>query len=104
MESSVIEKGFLVSLFPSLRVRNPAITNVTRGLMGSPLFRTAEKLCSLFSQTIFEDVSGFGAWHRRWFVLKNHTLSFWKYPDDEKIKVTFCLQKCRKTCFRSPLF
>ncbi|KAJ8973922.1 hypothetical protein NQ317_001128 [Molorchus minor] len=34
--------------------------------------------------TMFEDVSGFGAWHRRWCLLKGHTLSFWKYPDDEK--------------------
>ncbi|KAG5896653.1 hypothetical protein JTB14_021298 [Gonioctena quinquepunctata] len=34
--------------------------------------------------TMFEDVSGFGAWHRRWCLLKGHTLSYWKYPDDEK--------------------
>jgi len=38
-------------------------------------------------QTMFEDVSGFGAWHRRWCVLKNSHLSYWKYPDDEKDKV-----------------
>lgn len=37
--------------------------------------------------TMFEDVSGFGAWHRRWCYLKGHTLSYWKYPDDEKTKV-----------------
>jgi len=36
---------------------------------------------------MFEDVSGFGAWHRRWCVLKNGHLSYWKYPDDEKEKV-----------------
>ncbi|XP_018566415.1 anillin-like isoform X2 [Anoplophora glabripennis] len=34
--------------------------------------------------TMFEDVSGFGAWHRRWCLLKGHTLSYWKYPDDER--------------------
>nr|XP_008200136.1 PREDICTED: actin-binding protein anillin isoform X2 [Tribolium castaneum] len=34
--------------------------------------------------TMFEDVSGFGAWHRRWCLLKGDTLSYWKYPDDEK--------------------
>ncbi|KAJ8956078.1 hypothetical protein NQ318_016530 [Aromia moschata] len=34
--------------------------------------------------TMFEDVSGFGAWHRRWCLLKGHALSYWKYPDDEK--------------------
>lgn len=36
--------------------------------------------------TMFEDVSGFGAWHRRWCRLHGHTISYWKYPDDEKIK------------------
>ncbi|XP_055504657.1 anillin-like isoform X3 [Leucoraja erinacea] len=34
--------------------------------------------------TIFEDVSGFGAWHRRWFVLSGNTLSYWTYPNEEK--------------------
>ena len=37
--------------------------------------------------TIFEDVGGFGAWHRRWCLLSNDQLLFWKYPDDEKRKV-----------------
>ncbi|ESN96052.1 hypothetical protein HELRODRAFT_95214 [Helobdella robusta] len=36
--------------------------------------------------TMFEDVSGLGAWHRRWFSLKNGVLSYWKYPDDELYK------------------
>lgn len=36
---------------------------------------------------MFEDVSGFGAWHRRWCVLSGHTISYWTYPDDEKRKV-----------------
>ncbi|VEN58116.1 unnamed protein product [Callosobruchus maculatus] len=35
--------------------------------------------------TMFDDVSGFGAWHRRWCLLKGHLVSYWKYPDDEKI-------------------
>lgn len=37
--------------------------------------------------TMFEDVSGFGAWHRRWCRLHGHLLSYWKYPDDENKKV-----------------
>jgi actin-binding protein anillin len=37
--------------------------------------------------TMFEDVSGFGAWHRRWCVLEGAFLSYWKYPEDEKRKV-----------------
>uniref|UniRef100_A0A673LH71 Anillin n=1 Tax=Sinocyclocheilus rhinocerous TaxID=307959 RepID=A0A673LH71_9TELE len=36
--------------------------------------------------TMFEDVSGFGAWHRRWCVLSGYCISFWTYPDDEKRK------------------
>lgn len=36
--------------------------------------------------TMFEDLSGFGAWHRRWCLLKGSALSYWKYPDDERKK------------------
>ncbi|XP_071393880.1 anillin isoform X2 [Centroberyx affinis] len=36
--------------------------------------------------TMFEDVSGFGAWHRRWCVLAGYCISYWTYPDDEKRK------------------
>lgn len=36
--------------------------------------------------TMFEDVSGFGAWHRRWCILKGNNLAYWKYPDDDKKK------------------
>ncbi|XP_031135167.1 anillin isoform X7 [Sander lucioperca] len=36
--------------------------------------------------TMFEDVSGFGAWHRRWCVLTGYCISYWTYPDDEKRK------------------
>ncbi|XP_077915587.1 anillin isoform X2 [Halichoerus grypus] len=41
--------------------------------------------------TIFEDVSGFGAWHRRWCVLSGNCISYWTYPDDEKRKFVFNL-------------
>ncbi|KAK6616848.1 hypothetical protein RUM43_014989 [Polyplax serrata] len=37
--------------------------------------------------TMFDDISGFGAWHRRWCLLSHHIISFWKYPDDEQKKV-----------------
>ncbi|XP_073962625.1 anillin-like isoform X2 [Choristoneura fumiferana] len=32
--------------------------------------------------TAFDDVSGLGAWHRRWFRLAPPRLAYWKYPDD----------------------
>ncbi|GBO20516.1 Anillin, partial [Araneus ventricosus] len=41
--------------------------------------------------TVFEDVSGFGAWRRRWCSLENHLLSYWMYPDDEENKVCLFL-------------
>lgn len=34
--------------------------------------------------TMFDDISGFGAWHRRWCRLSGNTLYYWKYPEDEK--------------------
>ncbi|GFS87841.1 anillin [Nephila pilipes] len=36
--------------------------------------------------TMFEDVSGFGAWHRRWCALDGNILAYWKYPDQENKK------------------
>ena len=39
--------------------------------------------------TMFDDVSGFGAWHRRWVVLEGNTLAFWKYPENEKVMGMF---------------
>lgn len=47
--------------------------------------------------TMFEDVSGFGAWHRRWCRLYGHVINYWKYPDDEKRKApigSIDLQHC----------
>ena len=72
IESNVEERGFLV--------RHCTVTSslCCHGRMSFLL---------LWLQTMFEDVSGFGAWHRRWFVLKSNHISFWKYPDDERSKV-----------------
>lgn len=42
--------------------------------------------------TMFEDSSGFGAWHRRWCRLHGSQLSYWKYPDDEKTKVSAAVE------------
>ncbi|XP_072014096.1 uncharacterized protein [Amphiura filiformis] len=36
--------------------------------------------------TMFDDISGYGAWHRRWCVLNNGFISYWTFPDQEKIK------------------
>ncbi|XP_029464620.1 anillin-like isoform X2 [Rhinatrema bivittatum] len=36
--------------------------------------------------TMFQDVGGFGDWHRYWCVLSSNCISYWTYPDQEKIK------------------
>ncbi|ENN80649.1 hypothetical protein YQE_02936, partial [Dendroctonus ponderosae] len=45
--------------------------------------------------TMFEDISGFGAWHRRWCLLKGNTFSYWKYPDDER-KMAFVISRYKR--------
>ncbi|CAD7014634.1 unnamed protein product [Ceratitis capitata] len=48
--------------------------------------------------TMYEDISGFGAWHRRWCYLNGSVLNYWKYPDDERKKTpigTIDLYACR---------
>ncbi|XP_077983493.1 anillin-like [Glandiceps talaboti] len=46
---------------------------------------------------MFDDVNGFGAWHRRWCVLSGGYISYWKYPDDERRKApigSMSLKEC----------
>ncbi|XP_077362971.1 anillin isoform X2 [Festucalex cinctus] len=73
-------------------------------LEGHIYLRMLCEVCSKVEQkgflTMFEDVSGFGAWHRRWCVLSGYCISYWTYPDDEKrknpigfIKLTNCISK-----------
>lgn len=39
-------------------------------------------------QTMFDDVGGLGAWHRRWCALRQGRLYSWTYPDDEQHKAS----------------
>lgn len=85
--SKVEGKGFLVSASISNHHHTSEVASnaeVGSGLL-TQIFSTS---CTL--QTMFEDVSGFGAWHRRWCVLSGYCISYWTYPDDEKRKVTNC--------------
>lgn len=38
-------------------------------------------------QTMFELISGYGMWNRRYFVLKECALSYWNHPNDRETKV-----------------
>ncbi|XP_055525735.1 anillin-like [Wyeomyia smithii] len=54
---------------------------------------------------MFEDESGFGARHRRWYQLHGHLLRYWTYPDDEKYKPpigSIDLLKCSEKFRRPP--
>lgn len=61
--------------------------------------------------TMFDDISGFGAWHRRWCRLhgnnsNNVLLSYWRYPEDERnppigsLDLSACEQKLISTAPR----
>lgn len=85
--SRIEERGFLVSLYTERMVDDRL---VTKSLLNTFLLHLALSDASegvFYLQTMFEDVSGFGAWHRRWCVLSGYCISFWTYPDDEKRKV-----------------
>lgn len=75
--SRVEERGFLVSLYVLSRPHTLVIVRVIVSLTN----------IVAMLQTMFEDVSGFGAWHRRWCVLTGYCISYWTYPDDERRKV-----------------
>lgn len=88
--SSFAMMGYVVF---SVQAVNKRVWNLNNTPSMSPLEGTVEmRICCELAVsvehkgflTMFEDVSGFGAWHRRWCILKGQTLSYWKYPDDEK--------------------
>lgn len=89
--SKVEERGFLVSAIRSNH--HHRLTNAEVGT--DVLIKICSLACCVLPQTMFEDVSGFGAWHRRWCVLSGYCISYWTYPDDEKRKVTSSSTYCK---------
>lgn len=87
---SFVQYGFVIFSLREAQ-RNSWTLNETSAV--SPLVGTAymKVNCALSVNidhkaflTMFEDISGFGAWHRRWCHLHGNILSYWKYPDDER--------------------
>lgn len=42
---------------------------------------------------MFEYVSGFGVWHRRWCVLRGNILSYWKQEVEERNNKVIMIKK-----------
>ncbi|XP_029910063.1 anillin, actin binding protein 2 isoform X4 [Myripristis murdjan] len=40
--------------------------------------------------TMFEVISGFGVWHRRYFVLEGYRMFWWNHPNDRESKAAEC--------------
>ncbi|KAL9704325.1 hypothetical protein quinque_007843 [Culex quinquefasciatus] len=101
---ALVQYGFIIFSLKEIQRTNWTLNPVAGGV--SPLEGTVHMKvnCQLTVSvdyrgflTMFEDVSGFGAWHRRWCRLNGHILNYWKYPDDEKRKApigSIDLQKC----------
>lgn len=94
----LVHYGFVIFSMKEVRRTNWTLNTVTSS---SPLDGTVHMKidCELSITvshagflTMFEEVSGFGAWHRRWCRLQGPLLSFWKYPDDERKKVSGVLR------------
>lgn len=46
---------------------------------------------------MFELISGYGVWHRRYFVLEECNLYYWNHPNDKETKVWIDQQTDRHT-------
>lgn len=94
----------------TLRTREWSLENVpsTSPIDGKLQLKIQSHTESLIEErgflTIFEDVGGYGAWHRKWCLLSNDQMLFWKYPDEEKIKVRLTEYHCRKSLINPRFF
>ncbi|XP_068170239.1 anillin, actin binding protein 2 isoform X2 [Antennarius striatus] len=53
--------------------------------------------------TVFELISGFGVWHRRYFVLDGCVMFYWNHPNDRETKKaegSVCLSSSTSRCVR----
>lgn len=90
---ALVQYGYIIFSLRELKQKSWVINETAAGvspLNGNVYLKIDSKLtvdinhCGFL--TIFDDISGFGAWHRRWSRLSGTTLYFWKYPEDEKKK------------------
>jgi actin-binding protein anillin len=96
--------GYTTITIDTLKNRNYRLQKVPPR---SPLDDGLEMKLNVYSEsrveergflTAFMDVNGLGNWCRRWCLLKDNTLHFWKYPEDES-KVAPSEQISLHDCF-----
>lgn len=92
---ALVQYGYIIFSIREIKQKSWVINETAAGvspLNGNVYLKIDSKItvdvdhCGFL--TMFDDISGFGAWHRRWCRLSGNTLYYWKYPEDEKRKET----------------
>ncbi|XP_070510011.1 anillin [Chironomus tepperi] len=90
---ALVQYGYIIFSLREIKQKSWVINETAAGvspLNGNVYLKIDSKItvdvnhCGFL--TMFDDISGFGAWHRRWCRLSGNTLYYWKYPEDEKRK------------------
>lgn len=90
---ALVQYGYIIFSIREIKQKSWVINETAPGvspLNGNVYLKIDSKFtvdvdhCGFLS--MFDDISGFGAWHRRWCRLSGNTLYYWKYPEDEKKK------------------
>ncbi|CAG9800676.1 unnamed protein product [Chironomus riparius] len=90
---ALVQYGYIIFSLREIKQKSWVINETAAGvspLNGNVYLKIDSKItvdvnhCGFL--TMFDDISGFGAWHRRWCRLSGNTLFYWKYPEDEKRK------------------
>lgn len=91
--TALVQYGYIIFSIREIKQKSWVINETAPGvspLNGNVYLKIDSKItvdvdhCGFL--TMFDDISGFGAWHRRWSRLSGNTLYYWKYPEDEKKK------------------
>lgn len=90
---ALVQYGYIIFSIREIKQKSWVINETAAGvspLNGNVYLKIDSKItvdvnhCGFL--TMFDDISGFGAWHRRWCRLSGNIVYYWKYPEDEKRK------------------
>lgn len=90
---ALVQYGYIIFSIREIKQKSWVINETAAGvspLNGNVYLKIDSKItvdvdhCGFL--TMYDDISGFGAWHRRWCRLSGNTMYYWKYPEDEKKK------------------